>query len=357
MIGESGTVARTMMAVLAAALGGVAGTAAVRMLALRLGIMNQPNPLVPQHTRPIAYLGGVGVALGVGSGLSIHALLGGATPGIEFVLPAVLYLVLGVFDDLRPLEPGRKFLLQALIAALAVGLGFVAPLCGVPLLDAVASWLWIVTLVNAFNLTDVCDGLLASLSAVMFGALALLDPSAAPTALVISAASLGFLVLNRPPALVFLGDAGSHLLGFMAAALTLGAAARAAAIPAMGAGVLLMAVPLFELIFLIVVRTRAGRPWWKGSSDHFSLRLQAAGLSREAVDLIACLAAAIGCSAGLALPRLPGAVAVMVAGGVVMSAFGAAAVLLRVDRTPRPGGAAVVGTSDMLSVNGANQAR
>ena len=354
---ESGVMTRTAIAVAAAALGGLAGTAAVRVLALRLGIVNHPNPLVPQHTRPIAYLGGIGVALGVVVGLGLLSLLGGAIRGIEFVLPALLYLVLGVVDDLKPLDAARKFLIQTLIAVLAVGLGCIAPLTGMWIVDAAASWLWIVTLVNAFNLTDVCDGLLASLSAVMFGALALLDPAAAPTALVITAASLGFLVLNRPPARIFLGDAGSHLLGFMAAALTLGAASRAAPIPAMAGGVLLMAVPLFELIFLIVVRTRAGRPWWKGSSDHFSLRLQAAGLSRGAVVLIACLAAAIGCSAGLALPRLPGVVAFMVAGGVVMSAFGAAAVLLRVDRTPRPGGVAVIGSTEMLSVHGGNRAR
>ena len=354
---EPGAVARIALSVAAAALGGLVGTAAVRMLALRLGIVNHPNPLVPQHTRPIAYLGGVGVALGVGSGLGLFSLLGGAIPGIEFVLPALLYLALGVVDDLKTLAPWRKFVIQALIAVLAVGLGCIAPLTGIWIVDAAASWLWIVTLVNAFNLTDVCDGLLASLSAVMFGALALLNASAAPVALVITAASLGFLVLNRPPARIFLGDAGSHLLGFMAAALTLGAALRAAPIPAMAGGVLLMAVPLFELIFLIVVRTRAGRPWWKGSSDHFSLRLQAAGLSRVAVDLIACLAAAIGCSAGLALPRLPGAVAVMVVGGVVVSAFGAAAVLLRMDRKPRPGGVAVIGSTEMLSVHGGNRAR
>jgi UDP-N-acetylmuramyl pentapeptide phosphotransferase/UDP-N-acetylglucosamine-1-phosphate transferase len=172
-------------------------------------------------------------------------------------VPALLYLVLGLVDDLRILTPAAKFGLQSLIAALAVGLGVRAPLTGIAMLDAGISWLWIVTVVNAFNLTDVCDGLVASLSAVMFAALGLLDPAQAGIAWIVAASALGFLAWNRPPASIFLGDSGSHLLGFLAGALAL-SAPRGDVPPVLLwlAGGMILGVPLFEVLFVSLVRMR-----------------------------------------------------------------------------------------------------
>jgi UDP-GlcNAc:undecaprenyl-phosphate GlcNAc-1-phosphate transferase len=288
----------------AALAGGFGGTFVARAVARRLGIMNAPNPLVPQHVRPVAYLGGVGVALGVGAGFAAAAALGRPVP-LGYVVPALLYLVLGLVDDLRILTPAAKFGLQSLIAALAVGLGVRAPLTGIAMLDAGISWLWIVTVVNAFNLTDVCDGLVASLSAVMFAALGLLDPAQAGIAWIVAASALGFLAWNRPPASIFLGDSGSHLLGFLAGALAL-SAPRGDVPPVLLwlAGGMILGVPLFEVLFVSLVRMRKGLPWWRGSSDHFSLRLQAAGLSRARTDGVACAVAAAWAAGGLLMPRL-----------------------------------------------------
>jgi UDP-GlcNAc:undecaprenyl-phosphate GlcNAc-1-phosphate transferase len=246
----------------------------------------------------------VGVAVGVAVGFTALAMTGRPIP-VGYTLPAFLFLVLGMVDDLRLFRPAAKFALQSVVAALAVALGVRAPLSGIAPLDAGISWLWIATVVNAFNLTDVCDGLLGSLSVVMFVAIGVLDPARAGMAWVVAASALGFLAWNRPPASIFLGDSGSHLLGFLAAALTLavprGAATSAVAWLACG---LILGVPLFEGLFLTLVRMRKGMPWWKGSPDHFSLRLQAAGLSRAGTDGVACAVAAVWAICGLVLPRV-----------------------------------------------------
>ena len=328
--------------------GGLIGTLFIRTLALKLNIVNKPNPLIPQHTRPIAYLGGLGVALGLTSGLIALYLMDVALPGLAILLPASLFLIVGIADDLLAFKPLPKFALQAIVAAVAVALGTKATITGLAALDAALSWFWITTLVNAFNFTDVCDGLLGSISAVSFIALALLDPPSAPLALTASAACLGFLFFNRPPATIFLGDAGSHLLGFLAAAITLafvarggsssgGVAASAATSPLLliASAILVVAVPLFELSFLTIVRMKKGLPWWKGSPDHFSLRLQAAGFTRTQTDLLAATFAAAWAAAGLALVNASPIIITLVALATLTSIALASTYLLRHEVKPR----------------------
>ena len=276
-----------LLVICSAAAAAIASTWVARSLALRLGFVSHPNPIVPQHTEPVAYLGGAGIAVAI----VIASLSGAKTIVPLFIwLPALLFLALGVADDLRPFSAAKKLLLQSAVAMLAVILGFRADVSGIAILDAFAAFLWIIALVNAVNVTDVCDGLVAGVSVPLFLALALLNPARAPLALAVAGACVGFLFFNRPPATIFLGDGGSHLLGFLAATLT----------PLSGrsfpAALLVMGVFLFELLFLVFVRTRKGLRWWLGSRDHFALRLQAAGLSKVQTDLVA-IAAGIGVAA------------------------------------------------------------
>jgi UDP-GlcNAc:undecaprenyl-phosphate GlcNAc-1-phosphate transferase len=288
-----------------AGLWGLLGTRIARALALRLGFVNHPNPIIPQHTRRVAYLGGLGVLIGIAGGLLFFCSL--AAPACKMgsrwpiTIPAALFLALGVLDDRLRLSAKGKLALQLACAVVAVGVGLTRPFTGIALLDAVLSCLWIVLLVNAFNLTDVCDGLVAGLSVITFLFLAWLEPSVAVLAVAAAGACAGFLWLNFPPATIFLGDAGSHLLGFLAAALTLSMAPSLPAWPYVPVILLIMGVPLFELVFLTFVRLRKGLAWWRGSPDHFSLRLQAAGLSRLQTDLVAWTACAVLCAAAAAV--------------------------------------------------------
>ena len=270
--------------IVAMAAGVVAGLAA-RTLAVRFTLVSTPNPLVSAHREPIPYLGGVAVAMGALVGLGAL----GELPelGAAVIVGGLAFLTIGFLDDLRPRAPGRKLLLQTVCAGIAISLGLRLPLSGIDAVDAVAGVLWIVIVVNAVNVTDVCDGLVAGLSAVALLAFALLEPDSRPLSLAVAGACLGFLVFNAPQASLFLGDAGSHFVGFCLAVPTLAPVGSQAARPEVLAGLLVLGVPLFELAFVVVVRARKGLPAWQGSADHFSLRLQNAGVSRWRTDALA----------------------------------------------------------------------
>ena len=265
-------------------------TRLARSFAWRFGIVNQPNAIVPQHTRPIAYLGGVGIAAGTAGVLLLADRLDWTSHTVaraDLMVGGVLFLALGVADDLRPFQPFPKFALQVVAAAIVTYLRTRFGPGGVDLLPALLSLLWIVTLVNAVNITDVCDGLAAGLACIQFAALAVLVPADTLWALVIAGSCVGFLFYNLPTASIFLGDAGSHLLGFWLAALTLDLMDSGRSMAQVMQALLIGGVPLLELVFVTTTRIRKGIPWWRGSPDHFSLRLQAAGLSRWTTDTLA----------------------------------------------------------------------
>lgn len=319
----------TQAALVLAGLGaacGVAATWLARRLSPRLGLIDRPNSIVPQHTQPVARLGGVGVAAGAAAALGLGRWLGLVTDAGPLVRPAFvasLFLLLGLLDDWKRLSPAPKLALQAVAAAAALAAGLAAPITGVPFADATLSLLLLLTVVNAFNLTDVCDGLLAGLAAVSLCAFVVLAPAQTPLILAAAGACMGFLIFNRPPASIFLGDAGSQGLGALAAALALqsiGGRSEPDLWTRLAQVALVLAVPLFELVFLTLVRLRKGLPWWRGSPDHFSLRMQAAGLSRWATDLAAWCAAALLALLALALPSLPRSLQ-----GVSLAATGVAA--------------------------------
>lgn len=311
-------------------------TGATRRFAVARGIVNHPNPIVPQHTRPVAYLGGVGIFLGCAATVGALALLHRlglaraaalAVPG-PVAVGALLFLVLGVIDDVVVLSAAAKFGCQVVAAATAVSLGLGRPITGIGVVDRLICAWWVLTLVNAFNFTDVCDGLVAGLACVTFVAVAALGWVAGGLPVMLAGACVGFLVWNRPPARIFLGDAGSHLLGFLAAALTL-AAPTVPAAPRSAQIVLLVAVPLFELTFLTCVRIRKGLAWWKGSPDHFALRLQSAGLTRLQTDVVAWSLAAALAGVAIVLPALSPATAVATLVAVLLVLAGCARLLLR----------------------------
>ncbi len=222
---------------LAAFFSAILATAGVRAFAHRMNIVNAPNAIVPQHTRPVAYLGGVGVVAGAAAGLVTATFLGAEDSApTPLVMGTLLFLTLGVYDDVRPLRPARKLVLQ-LVAALGMALLGLRP--GVsesPVLDVALASLVLVVGVNAVNLTDVCDGLVAGLAALALACWGVLDPSLRVIAWSGAGACVGFLFFNRPPASIFLGDAGSHALGFALAGVTLLSANRHVSVSLLAAG-------------------------------------------------------------------------------------------------------------------------
>ena len=222
------------------------------------------------------------MAIGTAAGAVITDTIGTPLGGVTLMF-SLAFLALGTIDDLRALPPAPKFLCQALAAGIAVHAGIRGSFTGIAGVDAVASWLWICTLVNAFNFVDVCDGLLSSIVVVALLALAVACPSQSHLAYACAGSCIGFLLFNWPPATIFLGDAGSHFLGFVAAAVSLLSVGHDGQPLSWLAMMLVFAVPLFELVFITAIRIRLRIPWWRGSPDHFALRMQAAGWSRPSL--------------------------------------------------------------------------
>ncbi len=298
------------VALTAAAFGlGVVATASARVVAARVGVVRNPDPLVAQHRSPIPVLGGV--AVGAAAGLTL--LVSGDEVPATLWLGGAAFLVVGLADDLLRLGAATKLGLQLAAASVAVALGLTLHATGVEAVDAVLTVLWTVTLVNAVNFTDVCDGLVAGIAAVSLVALGAMEETVRAPSLAVAGACLGFLVFNAPPASIFLGDAGSHLLGFALAALPVVGAGESISLEELVAILLLVTLPLFELAFVVVARSRKSLPWWRGSSDHVALRLQAAGLTRWQTDLVAWSAAAALAVAAWSLGHASAGAAIAVA--------------------------------------------
>ena len=249
---------------------------------------------------------------------------------LGLALPGLLFLALGILDDLKSLQPGPKFCVQVAAAVVAVLAGNNSVICGIAPVDGILSALWILTLVNAFNFIDVCDGLLGGLAVIGLLLIAALLPAHSLLCMALAGSCVGFLFLNWPPARIFLGDAGSHLLGFVVASLllTLGRE-RNDLWPWVPQAMLIVGVPLFELVFITVVRIRKGIPWWRGSPDHFPLRLQQAGLSRLSADITAWIMAALLGITALWLGSLPFVLQLLTLAAVVFAMLLFARLLLK----------------------------
>ena len=279
---------------IAAIASGMISTWLARQFALSFNIVNNPTGLVPQHVKPVAYLGGVGIYLGI---LIVSLIIYLPINGLPIVFLGLSfgYLILGVIDDLTIFSPLTKFVFQIGLATISVLLGVYFSFTGVVVLDMIISAFWIIVLVNAYNLTDVCDGLVGGLSVVAGLMIFFHVRDVGILPMIVAGSTIGFLVFNAPPASIFMGDAGSHLLGFIFAYFSLTLPSGGHIFYDFLPLALVSGVVLFELVFLIFVRTKKGLKWWKGSMDHFALRLQATGKSKWTTDIIAWILGVFCC--------------------------------------------------------------
>jgi UDP-GlcNAc:undecaprenyl-phosphate GlcNAc-1-phosphate transferase len=308
--------------------------ALVRRVAPRVGLLDRPGGH-KGHSSPTPLGGGVAIWLAIMIVLSACGLLvhfgadrlpeaiarhaGGLRQragelGWIIGLSTVMMLM-GFIDDRKNLHWKPRLALQFGCAAAVAALGARITLFGPfthPLLGGAVTVLWIVALTNAFNMLDNMDGLAASvglIAALIFGAAqAAVGSLFAPAVLLIVVGALaGFLVHNHAPARLFMGDAGSNFLGFLLGSLTVAGSFfhEGAASPfSVLAPLLVMAVPLYDMTSVILIRLSEGRSPFQGDRRHFSHRLVARGLTPpQAVWTIDLVTLACGLGA-LLLHRL-----------------------------------------------------
>lgn len=237
-------------------------------------------------------------------GLLTYGLSRRAWQLLTILLGAIAMAALGWLDDKHELKPAHKFAGQFLIAAAVAAAGVRITLFVPNLLFSYAiTILWILTLTNALNFMDNMNGLCAGLGLIgswyfAMSAAAQGQYLVALLALLACGSLLGFLPYNFPRATVFLGDTGSHLVGYLLAVLAILPHFYSKQNPnawAVLSPLLILAVPLVDLVWVVLLRWRAGRPFYLGDTNHLSHRLVRRGWSRtEAVLLIWLAAAATG---------------------------------------------------------------
>ena len=213
----------TLMVIFAAALVlAIGATPLARRLALRTGMVDQPNAR-KVHTSPIPLLGGVAMYGAFVLALILFADRFYVSQIISIIVGATWVSFLGVWDDRVRLRPSVKLAGQIFGALILVASGITVDLFGEPILNIAITLFWIVGITNAMNLLDNMDGLsggVAAVAAAFFMLLAVENGQFLVGSLsaALLGASIGFLIYNFNPALIFMGDTGSLFIGFMLAA-------------------------------------------------------------------------------------------------------------------------------------------
>ena len=254
-------------------------TPLMRAGALRFGIVDRPDGRLKKQAQPVPYLGGLAIYLSFLLALTV-TLRFDSTEVLGMLLAGAIVLILGLIDDLGVLTPGIKLagqvvaVLTLMNASVYIKLGFLPPWLAVLL-----SFLWLLAIVNAFNLIDIMDGLATGVAAVASFVLFLIAavngrPTYAILLAALCGALCGFLRFNFEPARIYMGDTGSMFVGLMLGALSMNNSYTRQNLVASLAPVIILGVPLFDMLFVMYVRHRRGLPVFLGSPDHFALRLR-----------------------------------------------------------------------------------
>ncbi len=314
-------------------------TSSVRRLARRLNFTDSPGQRKIHH-QPIALGGGIALFITIITPLALAALAGycqplaqltrqfylqtdaalalfkaNSTEYLTFLAVAVILHLTGIIDDRKALGPYSKLIIQLGSALLLATLGGVCLdffIASYPL-RVLLSTLWIMVIVNAFNFLDNMDGLSAGIALIcslliMTAALSSGQLYLACFLALVAGALAGFLFFNFNPASIFMGDAGSLLIGMFMATASIkttyyqgdsGTPAHAAAMP-----LLILAVPLYDFISVVIIRLLQGRSPLIGDKQHFSHRLTDRGLSPRGAVLTIWLATALTGLGALVIPQV-----------------------------------------------------
>ena len=320
---------------LSAAVVSYAVTPLVKLLAKRANILDAPSER-KIHKKPVPLLGGVSIFVAFNLALLLAFVLGDEFIQSFFIenwrallLCQFVILGLGIYDDIKRLNPGIKFLFQVLSGTLVLlfGMGIYEianPITGnlvnLGFFSIPLTILWVVGITNALNLVDGLDGLAAGTSFIVCTAIAGIaflnqNTSIALAALILAGSVLGFLRYNFYPAKIFLGDSGSLLLGFLLSILSIKGSTKGAALVAVLAPILVLGLPIMETLISMVRRLLRsthvvdysnnngkikalffrGHSIFQADKDHIHHRLLKMGFSqRKAVLFLYGLCAVLG---------------------------------------------------------------
>lgn len=305
---------------LAACLVSASLTMLVRRIALRLGLTDRPDAHRKLHDRPIPLGGGIAVFLATVTVLGTVVVMPnlwhlGMTQDyrelISFLLAMGGIVLLGIVDDRVGLRGRHKLLGQIVAASVLMAGGLVIRRVGLfgwdielGLLSIPLTVFWLVGATNAVNLLDGSDGLATTLGIIVSVAIAVMaaltgHPAVSFLALVFTGSLVGFLRFNFPPASIFLGDAGSMLIGLMAGAMAIRASLKGPGTVLLAAPMAMLAIPILDSTAAILRRKLTGRSIYTTDRGHLHHQLLLRFGSNQAV--LACVAVCCGLTSAMGL--------------------------------------------------------
>ena len=317
-------------------------TPVVRTLAERMGAVDVPRDARRMHDHPIPRMGGLAIFLAFLLSVLVFVPMTGQLRGM--LLGAVVVVVLGIFDDIKPLRAAFKLMVQIIAALIALFSGNVIDQLSNPnLFSANPYWqlgwlaypitiLWIVGMTNAVNLIDGLDGLscgVCSISSLTLLVISLLvgEPVVPVLVAALAGGCLGFLPYNMHPAKIFLGDPGSTFLGYVLAVVSIQGLFKMYTLISFVVPFLIFGLPIFDTCFAFARRIAHGQSPMHPDRGHVHHRLIDMGFSqKQAVAVLYVITGILGLSA--VVLTTSGATKAMlllfafcVAGGVALSVF------------------------------------
>ena len=281
------------------------GVPVARQAALKYGIVDAPDGRLKHQKEPVPYFGGLAIYLAFLMSLAFtfefrHDVLG-------IILSGTIVVMLGLIDDFGVLTPWTKLCGQLLAVFVLIKSGVRIQIAALPeWVDLALTVLWMIGLINAFNLLDIMDGLSAGVGAVSATGLFIAAWIQGDQMIVFMLAALigslvGFLKYNWQPAKIYMGDTGALFIG-----LLLGAMAMIGRYPSehplsVLTPVFLLGIPIFDTLFVIWIRYQRGLPIFWGSPDHIAIRLRHWGMPMPGIGLLSYAATAVVGGIGLSL--------------------------------------------------------
>jgi len=271
-------------------------TPLMRRIAIATDVIDRPNSSHKSHKQPVPYLGGVAIIIGVIAISYSTSLVSNFTTNTFWLAtsvlgPALLLGLIGLWDDLRNLQPLPRFIAQSIAGVFTAGILVITDNVGNPtgstVFDSIITVIWVVGICNSINFFDNLDGGAAGTVAISSISLAFLALNGdqyliAALSTVTAGATLGFLVWNKSPAKIYMGDAGALFLGVLLATLTIRLHPDSdTQIGSYFTPIFLLAIPILDTTVAVFSRLRRHLSPFQGGQDHLSHRLVRAGLSRK----------------------------------------------------------------------------
>jgi UDP-GlcNAc:undecaprenyl-phosphate GlcNAc-1-phosphate transferase len=318
-------------------------TRLTRNAATRVGLVDGPDRHRKMQAAPVPVAGGVAVFVAALAALAVGALIDpevaealteDPTKSLALLGATLVIVAIGLVDDRYNLRARHKLLGQTAAALVLVvagdfvihRVGFFGAAVELGIFAVPATILWLLACVNALNLIDGMDGLLGTVGGIALVSLAVMAALsghlfAAAVALALAGAVFGFLWWNLPPATVYMGDAGSMLIGLVVGAVAIPASLKGPATIALGAPLAILVLPMFDTAAAVVRRKLTGRGLATPDRGHLHHVLLRNGLTVRRVLVIVAVLGLIAAGGALASTALHNDLFAIVAGGGVVIAL------------------------------------